>query len=101
MISLTDIVWTVVFMIGAGAVFGLLKLLIDRAPFLPDGWKPTANYILLVMAVLVLIGIILSLMTKTPLIRMNNRAPVFQNKIIDEQEPLSLTADETYYILTY
>lgn len=100
MISLTEIVWTVVFMIGAGAVFGLLKLLIDRNPWMPAEWKPTVNYILLVMAVLVLIGIIFSLMTKTPLIRMNNRAPVFQNRIV-EQEPLELSVDEIYYITTY
>lgn len=71
MFSLTTIVWLIVYILIAGAVFGLLKLLIDKAPFLPEGWKPIANYILLVCAVLVLIGILISVVQGTPLIRVN------------------------------
>jgi hypothetical protein len=61
MISVSTAVWVVVYLIVGGIVFGLLNLLVDRAPFMPEGWKPIAKYILLVLAVLVLIGILVSL----------------------------------------
>jgi hypothetical protein len=99
MVSLSQVVTVVLYLLIAGAVLGLLKLLIDRAPFLPEGWKPIANYILLVLAVLVLIGILLSLVNGTPLIRMNDRAPVFQKNIVER--PLGLSADKTWFIATY
>ncbi len=71
MISLSQIVWTVVYVLIAAGIFGLLKLLIDKNPWLPSEWKPTINYIFLVLIVLFLIGVLISLITGTTLIRMN------------------------------
>jgi hypothetical protein len=60
MISITGAVWLVVYLIIGGIVFGLLNLLIDNAPFMPAEWKPIAKYLLLALAVLVIIGILIS-----------------------------------------
>jgi hypothetical protein len=61
MISLATVVWFVVYLLVAGCVFGLLKLIVDKNPWMPEAWKPTVNYILLVLAVLILIGLLISL----------------------------------------
>lgn len=61
MISISGAVSLIVLLVVGGIIFGLLALLIDKAPFMPDGWKPVCKYILIVLAVLVLIGILLSL----------------------------------------
>lgn len=69
MVSITTVVWIVLYIVIGGMVFGLLNLLIDRAPFMPPEWKPVAKFFLLALAILVLIGILLSLMNGTPLFR--------------------------------
>jgi hypothetical protein len=84
MISITTVVWVVVYLLVGGAIFGLLSWIIDSAPFMPAGWKPIAKWILLVMAVLVLIGVLLSLVNGTSIIRMNNRAPIFNNRVVEK-----------------
>jgi hypothetical protein len=58
---LVTAVWFVGYVLVAAAVFGLLDLLIRKCPWLPEEWKPTARYILLVLGVFVFIGILLSL----------------------------------------
>ena len=61
-ISISGAVWFVIYVLIGGAIFGLLNLLIDRAPFMPAEWKPIAKYILIVIAVLVLIFWLLSML---------------------------------------
>ncbi len=68
-ISITSAVTFVVLLIFGGIIFGLLSLLIDKAPFLPEGWKPVGKYVLLVIAVLVLIGFLISLISGQPVFR--------------------------------
>lgn len=60
MISIQDAVTLIVYLIVGGIVFGLLTLLVDRAPFMPEGWKPVLKYVLLAIAILVLITVLLS-----------------------------------------
>jgi hypothetical protein len=67
MIDLSSIVHVVLYLLGAGAVFGLLFFLIDyiarRFPGEPMAmFANVAKILLVVLAVLVLIGIIISLM---------------------------------------
>ena len=69
MISIQTAVYLIVYLIIGGIVFGLLTLLVDRAPFMPEGWKPIVKWILLVLAVLVLIGILLTFLGGTPVFR--------------------------------
>jgi preprotein translocase subunit SecE len=61
MISLSGMVSIIVTLIILGIVFGLLDLLIQRAPFIPVEWKQGLRYVLLVLVVLVLIGILINL----------------------------------------
>jgi preprotein translocase subunit SecE len=61
MISLSGAVNVILTLIIAGIVFGLLDLLIRKAPFIPEEWKQGMRYVLLVLAVLVLIGILVGL----------------------------------------
>ena len=69
MISLSGAVTVIITLLIAGAVFGLLNLLIQRAPFIPGEYKSVLSYILLVLAVLVLIGILISLTGGGPIFR--------------------------------
>ncbi len=72
MISLSGVVSIVVYLLIAGAVFGLLFFLIDyvagqfpsMAPF-----ASVAKIILVILMVLVLIGFLLSLISERPLFR--------------------------------
>jgi hypothetical protein len=70
MISIGAAVTIIVYLIVGGIVFGLLNLLIDKAPFMPEGWKPVMKWILLCLAILVLIGLLLSFFGGTPIFRM-------------------------------
>jgi branched-subunit amino acid ABC-type transport system permease component len=69
MFDLTQIVWIMLYLIGAVIIFGLLKLLIDRNPWIPLDWKPTLNYILLALGIIAIIFVILSFITGTPILR--------------------------------
>jgi hypothetical protein len=69
MISIGAAVTIIVYLIVGGIVFGLLNLLIDKAPFMPEGWKPVMKWILLCLAILVLIGLLLSFFGGTPIFR--------------------------------
>jgi heme A synthase len=68
MLSLTGMVTIVVYLIVAGLVFWLLWWLINYiAP--PEPFRKVANVVLAIMAVLVVIGILLSLVGGTPIFR--------------------------------
>lgn len=68
MISLTAFVGVIVYLIIAGLIFWLLWWLINYiAP--PEPFRKVANVILAIAAVLVVIGILLSLVGGTPLFR--------------------------------
>ena len=69
MISLSGAVNVIVTLIIAGIVFGLLDLLVQRAPFIPDEWKAGIRWVLLALAILVLIGILISLTGGGPIFR--------------------------------
>ena len=69
MISLQGAVNVVLLLLVAGIIFGLLDLLIRKAPFIPEEWKAGIRWVLLVLVVLVLIGILLSLVGGTPVFR--------------------------------
>jgi predicted PurR-regulated permease PerM len=84
MISLSTVVTLVVYILVAGLIFWLLYWLVN---FInpPEPFKKIATVVLAVLGVLIIIGILLSLIGGTPLIRMNNRAPIFQNRIVTEK----------------
>ncbi len=67
--SIQTVVYIVVFVIVGGIIFGILDQLIQKAPFMPADWKPTARYILFALAGLVIIGLLLSFITGTPIFR--------------------------------
>ncbi len=68
MISLTGAVTVFVYLLIAGVVFGLLWWLVQYiAP--PEPFRKIANVVLAVLAVLVIIGILLSLVGGTPIFR--------------------------------
>jgi hypothetical protein len=67
--SLPTVVAVVVYLLIAAIIFGLLDLLIRRAPFVDEAWKPTLRWVLLALGVLVLIGILLSFLSGTPVFR--------------------------------
>jgi hypothetical protein len=68
MVSLSGIVWLVVYLVVAGLVFWLLHFLIDYvAP--PEPFRKVAKVALVVLAVLVLIGLLLSLVGYGPVFR--------------------------------
>jgi hypothetical protein len=68
-ISIQGIVNIVLVLLVLGIVFGLLDLLIRKAPFIPEEWKAGIRWVLLVLAVLVLIAILLSFISGTPIFR--------------------------------
>lgn len=68
MISLTALITVVVYIIIAGVIFGLLWWLIGYCG-LPEPFDKAARVILAVVAVLVVIGILLSLVNGVPLFR--------------------------------
>lgn len=59
-IRLDQAVWIVLYIVGAAMIWGLLKWIIDSNPWIPPKGKEIANYALIVLVALVLIGIILS-----------------------------------------
>ena len=69
MISLQGAVNVVLLLLVAGIIFGLLDLLIRKATLHPRRVESGHRWVLLVLAVLVLIGILLSLVGGTPIFR--------------------------------
>jgi len=68
-ISIQGVVNIILTLLVLGIVFGLLDLLVRKAPFIPEEWKAGIRWVLLVLAVLVLIGILLSFVGGTPIFR--------------------------------
>ncbi len=60
MISISGVVWLIVYILVAGVIYYLLDLLIEKAPFVPPQFKQIAHYVLLVCAILVAIGLLLN-----------------------------------------
>ena len=58
-LSIREIVWDVVIVLGVAIVFGLLGYLIDKAPFIDPPWKQGLRWGLLLVAVLIIIYVIL------------------------------------------
>lgn len=58
-LNMRSIVWNVVVLLGVAAVFGILHLIVRRAPFIEEPWKPYINWFLLVVAALIVIYLIL------------------------------------------
>ena len=72
MISLTSVVWIILYLLVAAAIFGLLLYLINYVGSQFPGGEPfikVARIILVVLGVLVLIGLLLSLISGQPLFR--------------------------------
>ncbi len=74
MIDLATVVWVVLYLLVAGAVFALLLFLINyvAAQFPGEGmnlFAKAARIFLIVLAVLVLIGLLISFISGQPLIR--------------------------------
>jgi hypothetical protein len=69
MISLTEVVWIVVYFLCVVAVFAALDWLVRTAPFVPDGWKPNLRWVLMALGVLVCIGIIMTMFGGRPVFR--------------------------------
>lgn len=68
MISISQVVWVVVYIVVGGLIFYLLKYLVDYINP-PEPWKKVANVVLAVFAILVLISVLLSLIGATPVFR--------------------------------
>lgn len=68
MISLSGAVLVFVYLLVAGLVFGLLWWLVGYIG-LPEPFNKAARVVLAILAVLVIIGILLSLIGGTPLFR--------------------------------
>jgi len=68
-ISIQGVVNIILTLLVIGIVFGLLDLLVRKAPFIPEEWKAGIRLVLLVLAALVLIGILLSFVGGTPIFR--------------------------------
>ena len=68
MISLTGAIHVVVLLIVAGLIFGLLWWLVDYCG-IPEPFHKVAKVVLAVLAVFVIIGILLSLVSDTPIFR--------------------------------
>lgn len=68
MISIEMVVHLILYIIVAGAIFGLLWFLIGYVG-IPEPFNRFARVALMVLAVLVLIGVLLSLIGGRPLIR--------------------------------
>ena len=59
MISIGAAVMVIVYLVGGGVIFALLRWLINSSP-IDAKFKEIANWVLIVLAVLVLIGLLLS-----------------------------------------
>jgi hypothetical protein len=59
MISISGVVWLIVYILICGVIYYLLNLLIDKTPFVNENFKIVARYILIVLAILVAIGLLL------------------------------------------
>ncbi len=59
MISIQGAVTIIIYLVVGGIIFGLLKWLIDASP-IPGQFKQIAQFVLIALAVLVLIGVLLS-----------------------------------------
>ncbi len=57
--SMGGLVELVVALIIAGVIFGLLILLVRKAPFIPPEWKSGIEYVIIFVAVLIVINILL------------------------------------------
>ena len=68
MISLSGLVWAVVYLVVLGLVFWLLHYLLSAVP-LPEPFGRVARVVLVVLAVLVVIFLLLSLVGGGPLFR--------------------------------
>jgi hypothetical protein len=68
-ISLSAIVWLVLYVLVAAIIFGLLDYLIQSAPFVPDTWKPVLRWVLLALGVIVLCGILINMLGGGPIFR--------------------------------
>lgn len=68
MISLSGAVTIIIYLLVGGLIFWLLWFLINYINP-PEPWKKVANVILMILAVLVIIGILLSLVGGQPLFR--------------------------------
>jgi len=68
-ISLGTIVWFVVYVLIAAIIFGALDYLIRTAPFVREEWKPMIRWGLLALAILCGIGLLLSFLTGSPVLR--------------------------------
>lgn len=68
MISLSQVVWVVVYLLVGGMIFWLLSLAVEKLNP-PEPWKKVATVVLYLLAVLVLIGILMSLVGGGPLFR--------------------------------
>jgi hypothetical protein len=68
MISLSGAVMVILYLLIAGIVFGLLWWLISYINP-PEPFKKIANVVLAILAVLVVIGILISLVNGTPIFR--------------------------------
>lgn len=68
MISLSAAVTLIVYLVVAGLIFALLFWLVGYVG-LPEPFNKVARVVLAVLAVLVLIGLLLSLVTGTPIFR--------------------------------
>ena len=67
MISLTSLVYTVVYLIVGGLIFYLLHWLIGYVG-VPDPWNKVARVVLAIFAVLFIILILLSLVSVRPIV---------------------------------
>jgi uncharacterized Tic20 family protein len=68
-ITLAGAVWIILYIIGAVMIWGLVKWLIDSNPWMPPQGKQIANYVLIVLVVLICIGFILSFISGQSLFR--------------------------------
>lgn len=68
MISISGAVTVVLYLVVAGVIFWLLNWLIDYCG-VPDPFRKVARVILAVMAVLVVIGVLMSLVGGQPVFR--------------------------------
>jgi hypothetical protein len=68
MISISAAVTTIVYLIVAGLIFWLLWWLVNYCNP-PEPFRKIANVVLAILAVLVVIGILLSLVTAQPIFR--------------------------------
>jgi phosphotransferase system glucose/maltose/N-acetylglucosamine-specific IIC component len=63
MISVTDIVWTIVYILCCGGIWYLLNLLIDKTPYVNPQFKEFAKFVLMALAILLAIAILLNFMS--------------------------------------